>query len=66
MFISEFLSDANFGLAWFTLHVYSMINYNDKIDHFTNSDRDRLIGLRLSYDNFSDGTKDKILLEYLS
>ena len=42
MFISEFLSDNNFGLAPFTLHVYSMINYNDKIDSFTFGERDRL------------------------
>ena len=42
MLISEFLGDANFGLVSFTLHVCLMINYNDKIDPFTISDRDRL------------------------
>ena len=41
MFISKFLSDANFGLASFTVLVYSMINYNNNIDHFTNNDGDR-------------------------
>ena len=35
MFISEFVSDANFGLTSFKLLVYSTINYNDKIDRFT-------------------------------
>ena len=42
MYISEFLSDANFGLAWLTLHVYSIIDCNDKIDCFNISDGDRL------------------------
>ena len=41
MFISELLGDANFGLASFTLLEYSIINYNDNIDCFTNSDGDR-------------------------
>ena len=36
-----FISDANFGLVLFTLHVHSTINYNDKIDCFTISERDR-------------------------
>ena len=35
------MSDANFGLVLFTLHVYLMINYNDKINRFTISDGDR-------------------------
>ena len=35
------------GLMLFTLLVYSMINYNDKIDRFTISDGDRSNGLRL-------------------
>ena len=38
MLISEFLSDANFALALFTLLIYSMINDYDKIDRFTISD----------------------------
>ena len=43
MFISVFLGDTNFGYALFTILVYLMIIYNiDKIDNFTNSDRDRL------------------------
>ena len=42
MFISESPSDANFGLVSITLHVYSTINYHDKIDRFTISDKDRL------------------------
>ena len=42
MIISEFLSDSNFGLASFTLLIYSTIYYNDKIDRFTISDGDRL------------------------
>ena len=42
MFISEFLGDANLCLALFTILVYSMFNYINKIDHFTNSDRDKL------------------------
>ena len=41
MFISEFLGDANFGLALFTIHIYSTVNYNDKIDLFIVSDGDR-------------------------
>ena len=41
MFISEFLSDVNFGLASFTMVVYSMTNYCNRKDHFTNSDGDR-------------------------
>ena len=41
MFISEFLIDTNFGLALFTLHVFSTINYNDKINCFTISEGDR-------------------------
>ena len=50
MFISKFLSDANFGLASFTVLVYSMINYNNKIDRFTNNDGDR----SNSYDKGAD------------
>ena len=42
MFISKFLGDTNFGLALLTLHVYLIINYNDKLDHFKISDGDRL------------------------
>ena len=41
MFISEFLSNANFGFALFTILLYSMISYNDRIDCFTTSDWDR-------------------------
>ena len=41
MFISEFLSDVNFGLAMFTSLFYLMINYNDKMERFTISERDR-------------------------
>ena len=41
-FISEFLSDANFGLASLNyIHINLTINYNDKIDCFTISDGDR-------------------------
>ena len=42
MFIFEFLSDTNFGLALFTLHIDSTINYDNKIDRFTISDGTRL------------------------
>ena len=42
MFISEFLGDAYFGLAFFTLLVHSTLNYSDKINSFTLSDGDRL------------------------
>jgi len=41
MFASKFLSDAIFGLALLKLHVYFIINYNDKIDCFTISYGDR-------------------------
>ena len=41
LFISEFLSDANSAMALFILLVYSIISYNHKIDHFTNSDGDK-------------------------
>ena len=44
MFISEFLSDTDVGLASFTLHIYSTVNNYDKIDRFTITDRDRLNG----------------------
>ena len=50
MFISEFLNDANFGLASFTLLVYKMNNYNDKIDHFTNSYGDMSNWFEMDYD----------------
>ena len=33
--------DVNFGLASFTLHVFLMITYNDKIGCFTMSDGER-------------------------
>ena len=36
MFISEFLGDANFCLASFTILIYLMINYINKIDCFRN------------------------------
>ena len=39
--MSEFLSDANFVLALFTLLIYSAIKFNDKIDCFTIDDRAR-------------------------
>ena len=40
MFISEFWSDTMFGLVSFTILVNSMINYYNRIECFTNSDRD--------------------------
>ena len=42
MFISEFLSDTKIGFASLILLVYLTINYNDKIEHFTNNDEDKL------------------------
>ena len=42
MFISEFLSNTNFCLTLFTILVYLMINYLNKVDHVMNSDRSRL------------------------
>ena len=43
MFIFEFLRDANFlSLLSFKILVYLMINNINNIDHFTNSERDRL------------------------
>ena len=41
MFVFKFLGDTNFCLASFTILVYLMINNNNKIDSFTNSDGDR-------------------------
>ena len=40
IFISEFLDDAKFCFELFTMLVCLMLNYFNKIDHFTNSDRD--------------------------
>ena len=37
VFISKFLSDTNFCLGSLTILVYLMINFINKIDHFTNS-----------------------------
>ena len=37
MFISELLSDTNFGLASFIILVYLTINNNNRIDGFTNT-----------------------------
>ena len=53
MVISKFLSDANFGLVSFTILIYPMINYNNKIDSFTNNDKTGQIVVRLSYNIFS-------------
>ena len=52
MFISEFLIEANFGSALFTLLVYLTTNYNDKIDvlFYTIVMETGWIALRLPYD----------------
>ena len=42
MFISEFLSDANLGLALLIILVYLMIIYKNRINRFTNTDGDWL------------------------
>ena len=39
MFISEFLGDANFSLVLFTMFGYLTVNYINRIDRFTISDR---------------------------
>ena len=46
-----FLSDANIGLASFTILVYKTINYNNRIDHFTKNDGDRTNSFETIYDN---------------
>ena len=53
MFISEFSGDDNYSLASFTMLIYSMVKYNDKIDRFTNGDGDRLNEFK-TYDNISN------------
>ena len=52
MFISEFLSEANFGLASLTLHVFLTINNNEKTVLQLVMETGR-IGLRLSYERIS-------------
>ena len=42
MFISELSVDTKFSLALFTMLIYLTVNYINKKDCFTNSDRDRL------------------------
>ena len=53
MFITEFYSDANFGLAYITLLVYWTINYSDNLqsDILQIVTETGPIGLRLSYNN---------------
>ena len=54
MFIFEFLSDANFGLASFTILIYSIISYNNRIDRFKIGMETGQIGLRLFYNTIFD------------
>ena len=59
MFNSEFSGDANFSLLLFTMIIYSMVKYINKIDHFANNDGKRSNGFELSYNTTIQGLISK-------